>query len=133
LAEDLFITIHLTLTEANADSIPSLLDRLAMMGARSLSLSASEPKLSQNLELAAQTAADHGLTLVWDLPVPYSAFHPVALELSAAGEEPPSGAGKAWLYVEPDGDVLPAQGINQVLGNLHNDPWSVIWEQAKNR
>jgi MoaA/NifB/PqqE/SkfB family radical SAM enzyme len=41
------------------------------------------------------------------------------------------GAGKAWLYVEPDGDVLPAQGINRVLGNLLRDQWESVWTQAK--
>ena len=36
----------------------------------------------------------------------------------------PSGAGKTWLYVEPDGDVLPAQGMaDNVLGNFLRDPW----------
>ena len=61
------------------------------------------------------------LRLVYDLPVPYSRLHPVALELAQTGEEAPQGAGKAWLYVEPDGDVLPAQGILKVLGNLLDD------------
>ncbi|MBE9474690.1 MAG: hypothetical protein IMY85_07340, partial [Chloroflexi bacterium] len=41
------------------------------------------------------------------------------------------GAGHAWLYVEPDGDVLPDQDINQVLGNLLNDPWETIWATAQ--
>jgi MoaA/NifB/PqqE/SkfB family radical SAM enzyme len=36
------------------------------------------------------------------------------------------GAGKAWLYIEPDGDVLPDQLINQVLGNILTDPWEKI-------
>jgi len=52
----------------------------------------------------------------------------LALEL-AEFEETSQGAGKAWLYVEPDGDVLPAQGINQVLGNMLIDPWEKIWEK----
>jgi MoaA/NifB/PqqE/SkfB family radical SAM enzyme len=34
------------------------------------------------------------------------------------------------LYVEPDGDVLPAQGINQVLGNFLNDAWEKIWKPS---
>ncbi len=35
---------------------------------------------------------------------------------------------KRGLYVEPDGDVLPAQGIaNQILGNLLRDPWEKIY------
>ena len=41
-----------------------------------------------------------------------------------------SGAGRAWLYLEPDGDVLPTQGINQVLGNFLRDDWKQIWETA---
>ncbi len=43
----------------------------------------------------------------------------------------PTGAGHAWLYIEPDGDVLPAQGINQVLGNILKDPWETIWQIKK--
>jgi MoaA/NifB/PqqE/SkfB family radical SAM enzyme len=43
-------------------------------------------------------------------------------------ENIPSGAGKAWLYVEPDGDVLPAQGMaNKVLGNFLHDSWETIY------
>jgi hypothetical protein len=31
--------------------------------------------------------------------------------------------------VEPDGDVLPAQGMaGQVLGNLLRDPWETIYK-----
>ena len=52
-------------------------------------------------------AASLGLALKHDLPVPYSANHPVALE--TAEDNISGGAGKTWLYVEPDGDVLPAQ------------------------
>jgi MoaA/NifB/PqqE/SkfB family radical SAM enzyme len=33
--------------------------------------------------------------------------------------------------VEPDGDVLPAQGINKVLGNLLTDDWNTIWKKRK--
>ena len=43
-----------------------------------------------------------------------------------------SGAGKAWLYVEPDGDVLPQQGVDRILGNILNDTWQSIWEYAQN-
>jgi MoaA/NifB/PqqE/SkfB family radical SAM enzyme len=39
----------------------------------------------------------------------------------------PEGAGKAWLYVEPDGDVLPSQGNSEkILGNLLRDEWTKI-------
>ena len=40
----------------------------------------------------------------------------------------PEGAGRAWLYVEPDGDVLPSQGNSgKVLGNLLRDEWKMIY------
>jgi len=33
--------------------------------------------------------------------------------------------------VEPDGDVLPAQGMyEQILGNMLRDPWDQIWEKS---
>jgi MoaA/NifB/PqqE/SkfB family radical SAM enzyme len=72
-------------------------------------------------------AANLGMQLAFDLPVPYSADNPVAFE--TAGDEVPSGAGRSWLYVEPDGDVLPAQGMaDQVLGNMLKDPWEEIYK-----
>ena len=84
--------------------------------------------LADALAAASQKAADLDMRLVWDLPVPYSAFHPVAVELEEEMTKVPDGAGKAWLYVEPDGDVLPAQGVNKVLGNILTDPWEKIWK-----
>lgn len=126
LAEDLFVTVHLTLTPASTDGLAALFDRLAQMGVKSLSLSANNPSLSALLKEAQQAAADRQLSLVWDLPVPYSAMHPVALDL--AEESHVQGAGSAWLYVEPDGDVTPTQGITTVLGNLLTDPWEAIWK-----
>ena len=64
------------------------------------------------------------MDLVWNLPVPYSGMHPVAMETGLTGL--PQGAGSAFLYLEPDGDVLPAQGVNKVLGNFLNDSWEKI-------
>ncbi|HLO14324.1 MAG TPA: hypothetical protein VK206_05820, partial [Anaerolineales bacterium] len=62
----------------------------------------------------------------FDLPVPYSASNPVVYE--AQENTIPEGAGKAWLYVEPDGDVLPSQGnSDKVLGNLLRDDWEKIY------
>ena len=70
-------------------------------------------------------AASRTSTLLFDLPVPYSAQNPVALETEE--DDLPSGAGKAWLYVEPDGDVLPAQGMaDRVLGNALTDDWQAF-------
>jgi organic radical activating enzyme len=127
MVADLFTTVHVTLTSANQETIPVLLKRLADLGVKSLSLSANDPALAESLKAARSTAANLNLALEWDLPVPYSALHPVALEL-AEGAAPAQGAGKAWLYVEPDGDVLPAQGVNQVMGNLLVDAWETIWK-----
>jgi hypothetical protein len=45
--------------------------------------------------------------MVWDMPVPYTALNPVSLELKQEKGKQAAGAGYAWLYVEPDGDVLP--------------------------
>lgn len=127
LAEDIFVVVHLTLTQAEAANGKPILERLAGMGVMSLSLSANNPVVGAELPALRQQAADLGLRLVWDLPVPYSARNPVALELAAEDQPLPEGAGSAWLYVEPDGDVLAAQGRPQVLGNLLTDPWDTIW------
>lgn len=129
LAEDIFITVHLTMTPANQDELPALLPRLAQMGVKSLSLSLADPDLQPELKSLTSDAARAGLALTWDLPVPYSSMHPVALELEEIEDESASafsGHGRAWMYVEPDGDVLPAQGIEKVLGNLLNAPWEAI-------
>jgi hypothetical protein len=101
------------------------MERLSKMGVKAISLSASDPALHNSLIQYRNEAASYGLALVWDLPVPYSAFNPVALETQV--DNPPPGAGHAWLYIEPDGDVLPAQGVDQVLGNILKDPWEQLW------
>jgi hypothetical protein len=80
------------------------------------------------LEQVRQKIADLQLDLVWNLPTPYSATHPVALETSSS--EIPQGAGTAFLYLEPDGDALPAQGVNQVMGNFLNDHWESLRKTA---
>ena len=84
------------------------------------------PGLKEEVQEARQHVARLDLSLIWDLPVPYSSLNPIALEIE--NEELPAGAGRAWLYVEPDGDVLPSQGINEVLGNFLTDSWEAIWK-----
>jgi MoaA/NifB/PqqE/SkfB family radical SAM enzyme len=85
------------------------------------------PGMSDVLETLRDLIADYNFTLVWDLPVPYSSSNPVALE--TAEDEVPSGAGRAWLYVEPDGDVLPSQGMpGQVLGNILTAAFADIYK-----
>jgi hypothetical protein len=126
IPEDIQVTLHITITEQMLPEILPLLDYLRRLGAHHISLSVNDVALKDALKDVAQAVNERGMQLVWDLPVPYSQFHPVAFEL-AGHEEVPQGAGKAWLYVEPDGDVLPAQGVNQVLGNMLSDPWEKIW------
>jgi organic radical activating enzyme len=126
LAADLFVAVHLTLSQENQAEITGLLQQLADKGVHAISLTTSDPALQEALHKYRERVADLGMELVWNLPVPYSSNNPVTLEVQE--EDGAEGAGKAWLYVEPDGDVLPAQGINQVLGNFLNDPWEKIWK-----
>lgn len=129
LASDIFTAVHLTLKPENVEEVETKLDELKELGVPAISLSASEPTevMAKVLSEARDYAAILGLDLVWDLPAPYSTTNPIALEVDV----PPVGAGRAWLYVEPDGDVLPAQGVDQLLGNFIRDPWSEIWSAAR--
>ncbi len=126
LAGDIFTAVHLTLSEANKGGYTQTLKKLAELGVPAVSLTASTSALNAELAAARDLAASLNMELVWDLPVPYSAHNPVNLEVPDA--ELVEGAGQAWLYIEPDGDVLPAQGADAVLGNLLKDPWEKIWK-----
>lgn len=128
LEADLHLAAHLTLTVENAGRAPVLLERLANAGIHAVSLSASRPSLSAALQNAREHAARLDLSLIWDLPVPYSGANPVAMEIEAG--DSPAGAGRAWLYVEPDGDVRADQSAGRVLGNFLHDPWQVIWNSS---
>jgi len=129
LASDVFTAVHLTLTPKMIGMVNKTLKEMVEIGVPAVSLSTSDTteKMAKELSEARDHAANLDLDLIWDLPTPYSSTNPIALELDV----PPVGAGRAWLYVEPDGDVLPAQGTNQVLGNFLRDPWSDIWSAAK--
>lgn len=128
-AEDIFTTVHLTLTP-NVDLKPHL-ERLASLKVNAVSLSTSDPALVQEMEALRNEIAVLQIQLVWDLPVPYSKFNSIALEIE--DEKINEGAGNAWLYVEPDGDVLPAQGVNIVLGNIVQDAFQKIWKNRHNK
>ena len=126
MAEDIFVTVHLTLNPDNITSADTTLERLAKFNVTSLSLTSSDPSLADTYDLLRDKAASLGLTLKFDLPVPYSASNPVVYE--AQEGTIPEGAGRAWLYVEPDGDVLPSQGhSSRVLGNFLRDDWKTIY------
>ena len=127
MPEDIFVTVHLTINEKNAKNVPDILTRLAKLGVKSLSLSATNSAVKEIFKDAQNKAANLGLTLKFDLPVPYSADNPVASETQQ--DNAISGAGRTWLYVEPDGDVLPTQGMaDKVLGNFLHDPWEQIYK-----
>ncbi len=128
--EDIFLTVHLTLSSKNLSSFEKYLFKLKVLNVKSLSLSAESAELWQQLPQFTQKAIESGFSLVWDLPVPYSKFNPIALELEQ-GDGRSNGAGKSWLYVEPDGDVLIGQGHPSPLGNILTDSWLKIWSEAK--
>lgn len=128
IESDVFTAVHLTLTPAILSSSAEILRDLAAQGVNGVSLSSPDatPEGAAALRQVRHLAAELGLDLIWELPAPYGAFNPVSVEVG----EPGTGASGAWLYVEPDGDVLPGQGSSQVLGNILRDPWRAIWEQA---
>ena len=126
MPEDIFVTVHLTLNATNAKNAEATLTRLAQIKAQSLSLTIVDDSLRDQYAALRNQAADLGLTLKSDLPVPYSADNPVSFE--TLEDNIPDGAGKVWLYVEPDGDVLPTQGqADKVLGNFLKDDWKKIY------
>jgi MoaA/NifB/PqqE/SkfB family radical SAM enzyme len=116
----------LTLTEDLAPQAEDLLARLSEIGLRAISISGSQTsdELKDAITHTRELAANLGMDLIWDIPAPYSQNNPIAIELPTVS----SRAGRAWLYVEPDGDV---QGVNVILGNIAREAWSDIWEKAK--
>ena len=133
LNEDLFTTVHITINKKILPILPQTIDQCRQYGANGISLSTADPKdpiLAEALTHARSMVAEADLPLKWDLPVPYSEHNPVSLELEVDQKVFP-GAGRAWFYVEPDGDVLPGQGINKVLGNMLSSDWRQIWESGE--
>ena len=126
MPEDLYCTVHLTIDKKNKDEVSGYLRKLSGLNVTSLSLSTPDPEMMNSMDSFKDEAVQLGMTLRWDLPVPYSSQNPVAYE--TIEDAIPSGAGKSWLYVEPDGDVLPTQGLaDQVLGNFLKDQFETIY------
>lgn len=126
IPEDIFTTVHLTITDKNQASTSEFIDRLGSLEINALSISAETNALEHALMQASERASENHIELVWDIPVPYSQNNPISIETEE--DNTPEGAGKGWLYVEPDGDVLPSQEVNRVLGNLLDDTWESIWQ-----
>lgn len=126
LREDLFVSVHLTLEEGNYDNIVRNIEDFHQIGVKGISISSRTQNLAPKLEELRNMIAEIQLDLIWNLPVPYSSHNPVEFETDF--HEIKMGEGKGWLYIEPDGDVLPAQGINKVMGNFLRDDWGKIWK-----
>lgn len=128
--EDISLTVHITVSNTQPSKYEDLFERLQGLQVKKISLSADSLEAGKMLSEVSRKALDYGFSLVWDLPVPYSEVNPIALELIQV-ENSLKGTGRTWLYVEPDGDILPGQGITTVLGNILTDPWETIWSAAK--
>ncbi len=130
IPQDIHTTVHLTIEKSIVEDYIKIMDEFKKIGVENISLSFTNPDLENLVIDLRNKAAESGFNLDWDLPVPYSQFNPVSAEI-ASGDSIPAGAGKAWLYLEPDGDTLPAQGINKPLGNFLTDSWEWVWSNAK--
>ncbi len=137
LAGDIYVVAHVVVVPANAGSVTETVAYLADLGVPAVALSSplrvaaeeERTRLQDALEEAQAVAHERGLTLVWDLAAPYSHVNPMEMEAGLAPEQ----VIRQHLYVEPDGDVLPAQGYNVVLGNLLRDPWEDIWDHPERK
>lgn len=131
---DIYVVVHVVVTTANADTVEETIAYLAERGVHAVALSsplrsASDEELSRlqdALERAQQAAHARGLTVIWDLAAPYSYVNPIEID----ADLPPEQVVRQHLYIEPDGDALPAQGYNIVLGNVLRDPWETIWNHV---
>lgn len=128
--EDIHLTVHLTISGQIQSDVDRILDKLVSVGVQNISFSAPSKALESRLSEVSQLAAEKGLTLVYDLPVPYSEFNPVNLELEE-DQITRKGAARSWVYVEPDGDVLPGQGYPAKLGNFLIDGWMNVSANRK--
>lgn len=131
LAGDIYVVVHIVVTPQNAAGVVDTVGYLAELGVPAVALSSplraasaeESGRLKAALQAAREAVYDHGLTLIWDLATPYSRINPIELEAGLSPEQ----VVRQYLYIEPDGDVLPAQGYNIVLGNILRDPWEGIW------
>lgn len=62
LNEDIFVTVHLTVTSAHTDQPFMAMDRLAKMGVKSLSISANHSDLQEAVKLCAEYASHKSLS-----------------------------------------------------------------------
>ncbi|MBN1177894.1 MAG: LLM class flavin-dependent oxidoreductase [Anaerolineae bacterium] len=135
LDADVYVVAHVVVGPANADHVVDTVAYLAGLGVPAVALSsplhavsaAQREHLQGALSAAQEAVPAHHMALVWDLAAPYSYVNPIEIEADLAARQ----VIRQHLYVEPDGDVLPAQGYNVVLGNLLRDPWEAIWDHPE--
>ncbi len=135
IAADIYVVVQIPITPDNADTVTETVAYLAEMGVPAVALSSplrdapedQSRRLQDSLQEAQDAAHARGLTLIWDLAAPYSHVNPIETEANL----PPGQAVRQHLYVEPDGDALPAQGYTIVLGNMLRDPWEAIWGRGE--
>jgi hypothetical protein len=128
LATEIFTAVHFPM-QAGGEISASVWEEMAEYGVTAVSISI-EGAVGENpeaLESARSAAAARGFDLIWDLPAPYSENNPIRSEIGAEATRSP----RPWLYVEPDGDVLPAQGVNRILGNALQDGWAGMWAKIR--
>ena len=137
LAGDIYTVVHVLVTPESAATAAETVEHLAGLGVRAVALTSplrrvppeEQSRLRAALEAAESAAHRHGLTIVLNLAAPYSHANPLELETGLS----PDQVARQYLYLEPDGDALPAQGYNRVLGNILRDPWEAIWENPARR
>jgi MoaA/NifB/PqqE/SkfB family radical SAM enzyme len=135
IAADIYVVVNIVITPENSDTVTDTVTYLAEAGVPAIALSSplrnasaeEAQKLQKALEEAQSAAYAKGMTLVWDLATPYSHVNPMEAETEISSDQ----VIRQHLYIEPDGDALPAQGHNVVLGNILRDPWETIWENPK--
>jgi radical SAM protein with 4Fe4S-binding SPASM domain len=137
VAAGLYTTTNTTLTRDNVAGIEETVAFIASLGVPTFACNSliyagrgstvgtgfREGELAPVLERVRETAARHGLRLIWYTPTQYCALSPLQLELGVK-------ACTAALYnmcVEPDGAVIPCQSYYEPLGYILRDPWEVIW------
>jgi MoaA/NifB/PqqE/SkfB family radical SAM enzyme len=137
LDADIYVVVHLIVTPQNAGSVVDTVSYLAGLGVPAIALSspirssspAERQQMEDTLQAAREEASQRGIDLVWDLAAPYSHVNPIEMETTLSLDK----ALSQHLYVEPDGDVLPGQGCNVLLGNLTSDPFPSIWNNPDRR
>ena len=125
LAEDIFVAVHLTLSEPQVDGSLKLCWNAWRSWASKLSRSVQIPKnWHRNWNRFVRRLLS--CSSIWFGTCQPPTQPCTQLPWRPGLSQQPQGAGTAFLYLEPDGDVLPAQGVNQVLGNFLNDPWETL-------